>query len=145
MPAQDPNPLPYGALPYYQVHYIIRSLNIEDPALFMARCVPVLGGSVRNKDVVGLRWIGGRLAELLRSDKDLSEILQPLIREQGEISIDPQKDRVRIYAKWKREDKLRFELNFFKAVERIAATIEELAKKYSLSASNGSQGIAGAN
>jgi hypothetical protein len=79
MPAQDPNPLPYGALPYYQVHYIIRSLNIEDPALFMARCVPVLGASLRNRDVVGLRWIGGRLAERLRSDKALSEMLQPLI------------------------------------------------------------------
>jgi hypothetical protein len=128
MPAQDPNPLPYGALPYYQVHYIIRSLNIEHPALFMARCVPVLGASLRNRDVVGLRWIGGRLAERLRSDKALSEMLQPLIREEGEISIDPQKDRIRIYAKWKREDKLRFELNFFKAVERIATIIRELAK-----------------
>ena len=128
MPAQDPNPLPYGALPYYQVHYIIRSLNIEDPALFMARCVPVLGASLRNRDVVGLRWIGGRLAERLRSDKALSEMLQPLIREEGEISIDPQKDRIRIYAKWKREDKLRFEPNFFKAVERIATIIRELSK-----------------
>lgn len=128
MPAQDPNPLPYGTLPYYQVHYIIRSLNIEDPALFMARCVPVLGASLRNRDVVGLRWIGGRLAERLRSDKALSEMLQPLIREEGEISIDPQIDRIRIYAKWKREDKLRFEPNFFKAVERIATIIRELSK-----------------
>lgn len=138
MPAQDPNPLPYGALPYYQVHYIIRSLHIEDPALFMARCVPELGHSLRNKDIVGLRWIGGRLAELLRSDKDLSEMLQPLMQEQGEISIDSQNDRVRIYAKWKREDKLKFDLKFYKAVERIASTVRELSKKYSLSPSSSS-------
>jgi len=138
MPAQDPNPLPYGALPYYQVHYIIRSLHIEDPALFMARCGPELGHSLRNKDIVGLRWIGGRLAELLRSDKDLSEMLQPLMREQGEISIDPQKDRVRIYAKWKREDKLKFDPAFYKAVERIALIVRELSKRHSLSPASSS-------
>jgi hypothetical protein len=139
MPAQDPNPLPYGALPYYQVHYIIRSLNIDDPALFMARCVPVSKGHLTKKNVVALRWIGGRLAELLRSDKDLSEMLGPLMQEEAEISIDPQKDRVRIYTKWKREDKLRFELKFFQVVERMATTIRELAKKYSLSDSSSVQ------
>jgi hypothetical protein len=136
MPSQDPNPLPYGALPYYQVHYIVRSLEIEDPGLFMARCVPELGHSLRNKEVAGLRWVGGRLADILRSDKDLSDMLQPLMREQGEISIDPQKDRVRIYAKWKREDKLKFDLKFYKAVERMALTVRELAKKYSLNSAN---------
>lgn len=126
MPTQDPNPLPYGALPYYQVHYIIGSLPIPDPDLITARCVPIKKGRLGNKPVTELQWIGGRLAELLKSDKDLSEMLMPLMQEEGEINIDPQENRVRIYTKWIREDKIGFDLKFFKVAERIAAVIRQL-------------------
>jgi hypothetical protein len=126
MPTQDPNPLPYGALPYYQVHYIVGSLHIPDRELFTARCVPITKGRLAKKRVTELQWRGGRLAELLKSDKDLSEMLLPLMQEEGEINIDPQEDRVRIYTKWKREDKIGFDLKFFKAAERIATVIRKL-------------------
>jgi hypothetical protein len=53
-------------------------------------------------------------------------MLKPFMIEEGEISIDPQKDRVRVYTKWKREDKLEFDPQFFHVVERIANTIKKL-------------------
>ena len=53
-------------------------------------------------------------------------MLKPVMLNEGEISIDPQKDRVRVYTKWKREDKLEFDPEFFQVVERIARTIKKL-------------------
>jgi hypothetical protein len=70
--------------------------------------------------------MGGRLAELLKKDKDLSDMLLPLMQEEGEINIDPQEDKVRIYTKWKREDKIGFDMKFFKVAERIATIIRQL-------------------
>jgi hypothetical protein len=128
MSSHDPNPLPYGALPYYQVHFIVDSVKVVDPAIFMAKCEPLTRGHLRNEAVIDLQWSGGRLADLLKSDKTLSEMLMPLMLDEGEISIDPQDNRVRIYTSWKREDNLKFSLSFFKAIERIATTIRQLSK-----------------
>jgi|SRR4029079_6935056 len=128
MSSQDPNPLPYGALPYYQVHFIVDSVEVVDPAIFMAKCEPITRGHFRNKSVIDLQWSGGRLAGILKSDRALSEMLMPLMLDEGEISIDPQNNRVRIYTRWKREDNLKFSLKLFNAIERIATTIRQLSK-----------------
>jgi hypothetical protein len=126
MAGQDPNPLPYGALPYYQIHYLIEEVKITSPSAYMAKCRAKIKGRSEEKSITELEWVGGRLAERLRSDSELTEMLKPLMLNEGEISIDPQKDRVRVYTKWKREDKLRFDPEFFQAVERIARTIKKL-------------------
>jgi hypothetical protein len=123
---QDPNPLPYGALPYFQIHYLIEPVKISNPSSYMAKCRTKTEGHFRNKRVIDIEWIGGRLAETLASDKELTEMLKPFMVEEGEISIDPQYDRVRVYTKWKREDKLQFNLQFFQVIERIAITIKKL-------------------
>jgi len=126
MSKQDPNPLPYGALPYFQVHYLIEPINITSPSSYMAKCRAKTKGHLGGKRVTEIKWVGGRLADRLASDKELTEMLKPLMLKEGEISIDPQKDRVRVYTKWKREDKLQFDPEFFQAVERIAQTIKKL-------------------
>jgi hypothetical protein len=126
MAKQDPNPLPYGALPYYQIHYLIEPVKISNPSSYMAKCRTKTEGRFGDKRVIDIEWIGGRLAETLASDKELTEMLKPFMIEEGEISIDPQKDRVRVYTKWKREDKLEFDPEFFQVVERIAKTIKKL-------------------
>ena len=128
MSSHDPNPLPYGALPYYQVHFIVDSVKVVDPAIFMAKCEPITRGHFRNKSVIDLQCSGGRLAGVLKSDSTLSEMLMPLMLDEGEISIDPQNNRVRIYTRWKREDNLKFSLKLFNAIERIATTIRQLSK-----------------
>jgi len=83
-------------------------------------------GHFGDKRVIDIEWIGGRLAERLASDSELTEMLKPFMIDEGEISIDPQKDRVRVYTKWKREDKMQFNPQFFQVVERIARTIKKL-------------------
>lgn len=126
MAKPDPNPLPYGALPYFQIHYLVEPVNISNPSSYMAKCRAKTKGHFEEKRIAEIEWVGGRLAERLGSDKELTEMLKPLMLKEGEISIDPQKDRVRVYTKWKREDKLQFDPEFFKVVERIARTIKKL-------------------
>jgi hypothetical protein len=126
MAKQDPNPLPYGALPYFQIHYLVEPVKISNPSWYMAKCRTKTQGRFGDKRVVDIEWIGGRLAQTLASDKELTEMLKPFMIEEGEISIDPQNDRVRVYTKWKREDKLEFDPEFFQVVERIAKTIKKL-------------------
>lgn len=126
MGKQDPNPLPYGALPYFQIHYLIEPVKISSPSWYMAKCKSITQGHFGDKRVIDIEWIGGRLAERLASDSELTEMLKPFMIDEGEISIDPQKDRVRVYTKWKREDKLQFNPQFFEVVERIARTIKKL-------------------
>ena len=126
MAKPDPNPLPYGALPYFQIHYLVEPVNVSTPSSYMAKCRAKTKGQFEDKRITEIEWVGGRLAERLASDKELSEMLKPLMLKEGEISIDPQKDRVRVYTKWKREDKLQFDPEFFQVVERIARTIKKL-------------------
>ncbi|MDW0134751.1 MAG: hypothetical protein QOK88_04500 [Nitrososphaeraceae archaeon] len=126
MAKPDPNPLPYGALPYFQIHYLVEPVNISNPSSYMAKCRAKTKGHFEEKRITEIEWVGGRLAERLGSDKELTEMLKPLMLKEGEISIDPQKDRVRVYTKWKREDKLQFDPEFFQVVERIARTIKKL-------------------
>jgi hypothetical protein len=126
MAKPDPNPLPYGALPYFQIHYLVEPVNISNPSSYMAKCRAKTKGHFEEKRITEIEWVGGRLAERLGSDKELTEMLKPLMLKEGEISIDPQKDRVRVYTKWKREDKLEFDPEFFQVVERIARTIKKL-------------------
>jgi hypothetical protein len=126
MAKPDPNPLPYGALPYFQIHYLVEPVNISNPSSYMAKCRAKTKGHSEEKRIPEIEWVGGRLAEKLAADKELTEMLKPLMLKEGEISIDPQKDRVRVYTKWKREDKLQFDPEFFQVVERIARTIKKL-------------------
>src|ERR671910_1266558 len=126
MAIPDPNPLPYGALPYFQIHYLVEPVNISNASSYMAKCRAKTKGHFEEKRITEIEWVGGRLAERLASDKELTEMLKPLMLKEGEISIDPQKDRVRVYTKWKREDKLQFDPEFFQVVERIARTIKKL-------------------
>lgn len=126
MAKPDPNPLPYGALPYFQIHYLVEPVNVSTPSSYMAKCRAKTKGHFEEKKITEIEWVGGRLAERLGSDKELTEMLKPLMLKEGEISIDPQKDRVRVYTKWKREDKLQFDPEFFQVVERIARTIKKL-------------------
>lgn len=91
MAKQDPNPLPYGALPYFQIHYLIEPVKISNPSSYMAKCRAKTQGHFGNKRFIDIQWIGGRLAQTLASDKELTEMLKPFMIEEGEISIDPQK------------------------------------------------------
>ena len=116
----------YGALQYYQTQYVVECKTILDSATFLAKCTPITKGHFKNKRVVEVKWTGGRIAELLSSDKDLNERLKLILLAEGEIRIDPVDDLVRIYGKWKHEDDLEFNPKMFDAVDRIALHIQRL-------------------
>ena len=128
MPRQDVDSPPYGALQYYQIHYIITDTVFPNPESLLAKCKPVNKGHFGNKRVVDVKWWGGRLAEILQADTELKEMLKDVLHQEGEIRIDPLDDHVRIYGKWKHEDDLEFNPKMFDAVDRIASHIQKLKR-----------------
>ena len=121
--------VPYGALDYYQVHYIVETKNhAYDPSLFLARCHPITKGHFSNKRIVGTKWEGDRLADILRADVELEAIVKEILYEEGEIRVDPLEDHIRIYGKWRNEDQLKFSPKMFEAADRIAGHIKKLLK-----------------
>jgi hypothetical protein len=119
--------VPYGALDYYQVHYIVETKNhVYDPSLFLARCCPITKGHLSNKRIVGTKWDGDRLADILRADVELEAIVKEILYEEGEIRVDPLEDHIRIYGKWRNEDQLKFSPKMFEAADRIAGHIKKL-------------------
>jgi hypothetical protein len=119
--------IPYGALDYYQVHYIVETKNhAYDPSLFLARCHPITKGHFSNKRIVGIKWEGDRLADILGADLALEAILKQILYEEGEIRVDPLEDHIRIYGKWRNEDQLKFSPKMFDAADRIGGHIKKL-------------------
>ena len=126
MPSRDAEVTTYGALQYYQMQYVVECKTVLESATFLAKCTPITKGHFKNKRVVDVKWIGGRIAELLSSDKDLNEQLKLILFAEGEIRIDPIDDLIRIYGKWKHEDDLILNRKVLEVVDRIAYHIKEL-------------------
>ena len=124
MPKQDPVPLPYGSLQYYQAHYILKSESKENGS-FLARCEPVTKGRFGGKRVVAVRWTGtGKFAETLQEDAKLIEMLKEVMLREGEISVDPLDDHIRIYGRWIHEDAFGFNQTMLEIADRIAGHIK---------------------
>ena len=127
MQKPDANMIPFGALEYYQFHYIVKCKTNLDPAMFLAKCTPITTGHFRNKRVIDVNWSGGRLAEVLEADRDLTEKLKLVLLEEGEIKIDPTGDHIRIYSKWKQDQDLKFDAQIFEVINTIAYHIKQFS------------------
>jgi hypothetical protein len=124
MPEQDPVPLPYGSLQYYQVHYILKSEGKKIDS-FLARCKPITNGHFGGKRVVGVRWTGMEdFAKVLEQDTKLTEMLEEVMLREGEIRVDPLDDHIRIYGKWIHEDTFAFNQTMLEIADRIASHIK---------------------
>jgi len=124
----DPNPLPYGALQYYQIHYIVKIESEENQSL-LARCEPITKGHFSNKRVVDVKWTGAdKFAEVLQDDAKLTEMLKEVMLQVGEIRIDPQDDHIRIYGKWGHEENFQFNETMLEIADRIAVHIKNKIK-----------------
>jgi hypothetical protein len=128
MPNLDPNPLPYGALQYYQVHYIVQ-VESEQNHNLLAKCEPITKGYFSNKRVVDVKWTGAdKFAEVLQVDGKLTEMLKEVMLQVGEIRIDPQDDHIRIYGKWGHEENFHFNETMLEIADRIAVHIKNKLK-----------------
>jgi hypothetical protein len=124
MPKQDPVPLPYGSLQYYQAHYVVKSDSNEN-VNFLARCEPITKGRFGGKRVVGVRWTGaGKFAEVLQADAKLTEMLKEVMLREGELRVDPLDDQIRIYGKWIHEESFAFNQTMLEIADRIAGHIK---------------------
>ena len=124
MPNQDPMPLPYGSLQYYQVHYIV-NVKSEEIGKVLARCEPVTKGHFGNKRVIDVKWTGAdKFADVLQNDAKLTEMLKEVMLREGEIRIDPMSNHVRIYGKWIHEYGFTFNQTMFEIADRIAGHIK---------------------
>jgi hypothetical protein len=128
VPRQDAAPLPYGGLDYYQVHYIVETgdANTEQ---FMARCEPITKGRFGDKRVVGVKWTGtSSFADTLQNDMRLTDLLKEVMLEEGEIRVDPLDDHVRIYGKWKHNERPRGISAMAEVADVIAGHIKAMVK-----------------
>jgi hypothetical protein len=124
MPKQDPTPLPYGPLQYYQVHYIVK-VESQQNGNVLARCGPITKGHFGGKRVADVKWTGAdKFAEVLQQDAKLTEMLKEVMIREGEIRVDPMDNHVRIYGKWIHEDAFSFNQTMFEIADRIAGHIK---------------------
>ena len=129
MPNIDPIPLPYGPLQYYHVHYILE-IKSNDNDKFLARCKPVTKGYFHSRRITDVKWTGDdNFAKVLQADADLTSALKEVLLTVGEITVDPQDDHIRIYARWIHEENLGFHAAMFEIADRIAFHIKNIVRK----------------
>ena len=127
MDNMDPTHIPYGALDYYQIHFVVIAKRpVYDSALFLDKCNPVTRGHYMNKKIIDVKWVGSQLANILDADIELKDILSQILHEEGELKVDPLEDHIRIYGRWRNEDQIKFNPQAFEAINRIAGHIKKL-------------------
>jgi hypothetical protein len=123
----DPDPLPYGALDFYQMHYILKC-ETTDIDRFLAKCEPITKGLFKSRRVVDVRWTGSSaFADTLQNDRELTEMLKEVLLMEGHIRVDPIGNNIRIYGKWHNEHETHFNPAMAEVAERIAIHVNSLA------------------
>ena len=122
---QDPNPLPWGAQDRFQAHFVVRGNTSKNDSDFIAETKLSTKGHFGSKKIIGVQWVGGKIAETLNNDHDLTSMIlrQPL--KDTSIWIDPTKDCVRIYGKWKNSNEFDISKERFAIYDRIASHIKK--------------------
>ena len=110
---------PYGALPYYQVHFVVAGNGRNFEGKLIARTRKKTKGVIR-KEVVDVRWEGGQIADRLNNDSNLKSLLSTVLLEEGDICIDPSENGIRIYGSWKPEYKVQMSRQALEAYDMIA-------------------------
>jgi len=122
---QDPNPLPWGAQDRFQAHFIVRGNTGNNDTDFVAETKLSTKGHFGSKKLVGVQWVGGKIVEMLNNDHELTSMIlkQPL--KDASIWIDPTKNGIRIYGKWKHSDEFGISKELFAVYDKIASHIRK--------------------
>jgi hypothetical protein len=120
---QEPNPLPWGTQDRYQAHFIVRK-NVQNAIDYTARTILSTKGHFGSKKVVGVKWSGGKLAELLNNDAGLSEMITKQSVKDATIFVDPADNGIRIYGKWKNSFEFGITKEMFEIYDKIAGHIK---------------------
>lgn len=117
--SRDETTLLYGALDYFQVHFIIMG-SVSNTSDLIAKCRARTKGLFSNKRIVKIDWEGGKIADIIRDDSELDSLLRKVLLKEGEIYIDPLDDHIRVYGKWKHEQDLALNEDLIHAMDRIS-------------------------
>jgi len=120
---QEPNPLPWGTQDRYQAHFIVRK-NVQNAIDYTARTILSTKGHFGSKKVVGVKWSGVKLAELLNSDAGLLEMITKQSVKDATIFVDPTDNGIRIYGKWKNSFEFGITKEMFEIYDKIAGHIK---------------------
>jgi len=122
---QDPNPLPWGAQDRFQAHFIVRGNTGNNDSDFVAETKLSTKGHFGSKKLIGVQWVGGKIAEMLNNDHELTSMIlkQPL--KDASIWIDPTENGIRIYGKWKHGNEFGISKELFAIYDRVASHIKK--------------------
>ena len=123
---QDPNPLPWGAQDRFQAHFIVKKDLSENDEGFVAETKLTTKGHFASKKLVGVQWVGGRIADVLNNDAELTNMILKQSIKDAHIRIDPTKNDVRIYGNWKNNDEFGISKDLFAIYDTIASHIKNL-------------------
>ncbi|MGH9910394.1 MAG: hypothetical protein ACRD32_07110, partial [Nitrososphaerales archaeon] len=79
--------IPWGALPYYRMHFVVLARAKPFVESLMAQTRKKTKGVI-HKEIIDVWWEGGRMAEVLNHDDNLKALLKEVLLEEDEIYID---------------------------------------------------------
>ncbi|MFN4336574.1 MAG: hypothetical protein ACK4FV_03195 [Candidatus Nitrosocaldus sp.] len=120
----------YGALPFYQIHFVVKGNGKMFEELLLARTRKKVKGLI-NKSVEDVWWEGGKIAERLNSDTRLKHLLLTILKD-DDIFIDPVENAVRIYSRFKIESEVTRYLSreAIEAYNIIAGHVKSMMKEF---------------
>ncbi len=119
----------YGILPFYQIHFIIKSDGKMYGELLLARTRKKVTGVI-NKRVEDVWWEGGKIVDRLNNDPRLKELLLHVIKDEGDIFIDPTDNAIRIYSRFKGEHELKLSKEVIEIFNLIAGHVKHMIKEF---------------
>ena len=122
---QDINPSPWGAQDRFQAHFIVKGNVDQSDDRFLAESKLKTQGHFGSKKVVGIEWIGGKIADILNTDNELADMIKKLSYNDACIWIDPTKKGVRIHGNWENSYNLGISKELFAVYDRIASHIKK--------------------
>ena len=123
---QDPNPLPWGTQDRFQAHFIVRKDLSENDEGFVAETKLTTKGHFGSKELVSVQWMGGRIADMLNNDTELTNMILKQPVKDAHIRVDPTKNGVRIYGNWKNSNEFVISKDLFTIYDKIASHIKNL-------------------
>ena len=124
---QDPNPTPWGTQDRFQAHYIVRKNDIDNPLDYTARTILSTNGHFSSKKVSSITWNGGKIADVLNSDKSLAKMIIRQSPNDAIITVEPTNEGIRIYGKWKNSFEFGISQELFQIYEIVAYHLKKFS------------------
>jgi hypothetical protein len=124
--SQNIEPMPWGAPDRFQAHFIIKTKEWIAADDFPAVTELKTEGNFGAKKVIGVKWLGGTIAQILNADDHLRSMILKLPYNDAKIWVEPTKNGIRIHGKWKSGYELRITKELFDVYDLIASHVKRI-------------------